>query len=159
MVAQFAIPLVNKILNPTLKEAYISELGHICALDFEKLLTGNALLSRREPSRQEEIKKVPSTIMRKSVLGVFTALIQHPAIASDKVFELIKKDSRFLFLNDVRNFYKDNLEASPSILFEQIFNEKIHILFLSPLVSVIKLSLDDSLSMFLVCIILLSNSV
>ena len=158
MVAQFAIPLVNKILNPTLKEAYISELGHICDLDFEKLLTGNALLYRREPSRQEEIKKVPSTIMRKSVLGVFTALIQHPALASDKVFELIKKDSRFLFLNDVRNFYKDNLEAAPSILFEQIENEKIKNLFGEALVSEIKLSKDDARAMIQDCIKLISKS-
>ena len=50
MVAQFAIPLVNKILNPTLKEAYISELSHICDLDFEKLLSGNALFSKRDYS-------------------------------------------------------------------------------------------------------------
>ena len=38
LVAQFAIPLVDKITNPTLKEAYISEIGHICDLDFGKLL-------------------------------------------------------------------------------------------------------------------------
>jgi hypothetical protein len=30
--------LVDKITNPTLKEAYISEIGHICDLDFGKLL-------------------------------------------------------------------------------------------------------------------------
>ena len=158
MVAQFAIPLVNKILNPTLKEAYISELSHICDLDFEKLLTGNALFSKRDYSKQEEIKKVPSTIMRKSVLGVFTALIQHPTLATDRVFELIKKDSRFLFLNDVRNFYKENLEAAPSILFEQIENEKIKNLFGEALVSEIKLSKDDGRAMIQDCIELISKS-
>jgi DNA primase len=158
MVAQFAIPLVNKILNPTLKEAYISELSHICDLDFEKLLSGNALFSKRDYSKQEEVKKVPSTIMRKSVLGVFTALIQHPALATDRIFELIKKDSRFLFLNDVRNFYKDNLDAAPSILFEQIENEKIKNLFGEALVSEIKLSKDDGRAMIQDCIELISKS-
>ena len=158
MVAQFAIPLVNKILNPTLKEAYISELGHICDLDFKKLLDGNATFSRNNSLKQEEIKRVPSTIMRKSVLGVFTALIQHPTLATDRVFELIKKDSRFLFLNDVRNFYKENLEAAPSILFEQIENEKIKNLFGEALVSEIKLSKDDGRAMIQDCIELISKS-
>ena len=39
-IAQFAVPLVDKIVNPTLREAYISEIGHICDLDFGKLLNG-----------------------------------------------------------------------------------------------------------------------
>ncbi len=96
--------------------------------------------------------------MRKSVLGVFTALIQHPALATDRIFELIKKDSRFLFLNDVRNFYKDNLDAAPSILFEQIENEKIKNLFGEALVSEIKLSKDDGRAMIQDCIELISKS-
>ena len=121
-------------------------------LDFDKLLSRNALFSKRDYTKQEEVKKVPSTIMRKSVLGVFTALIQHPALAADRIFELIKKDSRFLFLNDVRNFYKDNLDAAPSILFEQIENEKIKNLFGEALVSEIKLSKDDGRTMIQDCI-------
>ena len=69
-----------------------------------------------------------------------------------------KKDSRFLFLNDVRNFYKDNLDAAPSILFEQIENEKIKNLFGEALVSEIKLSKDDGRAMIQDCIELISKS-
>ena len=38
MVAKFALPLVNKISNDTLKEAYINEVSKICDLDFSKLI-------------------------------------------------------------------------------------------------------------------------
>ena len=158
MVAQFAVPLVNKIMNPTLKEAYVSEVGHICDLDFAKLLNGSDAYSKKSNPRQEEVKRNSNTVIKKSVLGVFTALIQHPNLAKDRIFDLIGKDSRFLFLNDVKNFYKENPEASPSILFEQIENEKIKNLFGEALVSEIKLSLDDARDMVEDCIDLISKS-
>jgi DNA primase len=58
----------------------------------------------------------------------------------------------------VKNFYKENPEASPSILFEQIENEKIKNLFGEALVSEIKLSLDDARDMVEDCIDLISKS-
>ena len=42
MVAKFALPLVNKISNDTLKEAYINEVSKICDLDFSKLIQGES---------------------------------------------------------------------------------------------------------------------
>jgi DNA primase len=158
MVAQFAKPLVNKIANPTLKEAYTSEISNICDLDFSKLLSGEDRYQPNKSLQKEEVKKTPNSVIRKSVLGVFTALIQHPKLAKDRVFDLIRKDSRFLFLNDVRNFYKDNPEAVPSILFEKIENEKIKNLFGEALVSEIKLSVDDAKSMIEDCISLISKT-
>ena len=37
MVARFALPLINKISNDTLKQAYIKEISNICELDLSKL--------------------------------------------------------------------------------------------------------------------------
>jgi DNA primase len=91
-------------------------------------------------------------------LGVFTALIQYPKLAGERSFNLIAKDSRFLFLHDVRNFYKDNPTASPSILFEQIENEKIKNLFGEALVSEIKLSEENAKKMLNDCIDIISKS-
>ena len=68
------------------------------------------------------------------------------------------KDSRFLFLHNVRNFYKDNPTASPSILFEQIENEKIKNLFGEALVSEIKLSEENAKKMLNDCIDIISKS-
>ena len=144
VVAQFAIPLVDKITNPTLKEAYISEIGHICDLDFGKLLNDGVNSMPEKSSLEEPIKKIPTSVIRKSVMGIFTVLIQYPKLASNRTFDLIKRDSRFLFLLDVRDFYKANPEAVPSILFEQIENEKIKNLFGEALVSEIKLSEEDA---------------
>ena len=85
-------------------------------------------------------------------------LIQYPKLASNRTFDLIKRDSRFLFLHDVRDFYKANPEAAPSILFEQIENEKIKNLFGEALVSEIKLSEEDASIMLSDCIGLISKS-
>ena len=158
MVAQFAVPLVNKILNPTLKEAYISEVGHICDLDFSNLLKGNNTFAKKQPPSQEDIKRSSNTIIKKSVLGIFTGLIQHPVLAKDRIFDLIGKDSRFKFLKDIKDFYKDKPEAEPSILFEKIENEKIRYLFGEALVSEIKLSEEDAKAMIQDCIYLISKS-
>ena len=158
LVAQFAIPLVDKITNPTLKEAYISEIGHICDLDFGKLLNNGVNFMPDKSGSEEPIKKIPTSVIRKSVMGIFTVLIQYPKLASDRTFDLIKRDSRFLFLLDVRDFYKANPEAVPSILFEQIENEKIKNLFGEALVSEIKLSEEDACIMLKDCIGLISKS-
>ena len=158
LVAQFAIPLVEKITNPTLKEAYISEIGHICDLDFGKLLNYGVNSMPDKSGSEEPIKKIPTPVIRKSVMGIFTVLIQYPKLASDRTFDLIKRDSRFLFLLDVRDFYKANPEAVPSILFEQIENEKIKNLFGEALVSEIKLSEEDACIMLKDCIGLISKS-
>ena len=58
----------------------------------------------------------------------------------------------------IRDSYKDNLDAAPSILFEQIENEKIKNLFGEALVSEIKLSKDDGRAMIQDCIELISKS-
>src|SRR6056300_67034 len=158
LVAQFAIPLVDKITNPTLKEAYISEIGHICDLDFGKLLNNGVNSMPDKSGSEEPIKKIPTSVIRKSVMGIFTVLIQYPKLASNRTFDLIKRDSRFLFLLDVRDFYKANPEAVPSILFEQIENEKIKNLFGEALVSEIKLSEEDACIMLKDCIGLISKS-
>ena len=158
MVAQFAIPLVNKIANPTLKEAYTSEIGNICDLDFVKLLNGSNQFIKKSNEKKEEVKRSSSSVIKKSVLGVFTALIQHPKLAKDRIFDLIGKDSRFLFLNDIKNSYEQNPEIAPSIIFEQIDNEKIKNLFGEALVSEIKLSIEDAKAMIEDCIDLISKS-
>jgi DNA primase len=113
------------------------------------------------PDKQEldePVKKISSSVIRKSVMGVFTALIQYPKLSTNRAFDLIKKDSRFLFLHDVKDFYKGNPEAAPSILFEQIKNEKIKNLFGEALVSEINLSEEDADIMLCDCIALISKS-
>jgi DNA primase len=106
-VAQFAVPLVDKIVNPTLREAYISEISHICDLDFGKLLNGVINTIPENVKQEEPVKQVPSSVIRKSVLGVFTVLIQHPKLAAERSFNLIKTNSKYLFLNDLRGFYRE----------------------------------------------------
>ena len=158
LVAQFAVPLVDKIANPTLKEAYISEISHICDLDFRKLLDGAINIVQDLSKAEEVIKKITTSVIRKSVMGVFTALIQYPVLANERNFDSIKKDSKFMFLHNVIDFYKANPEAAPSIIFEQIENEKIKNLFGEALVSEIKLSEENAKKMLNDCIDLISKS-
>ena len=158
MVAKFALPLVNKISNDTLKEAYINEVSKICDLDFSKLIQGESKSKKVSPSKKEEVKESINTVLRKSVLGVFTALIQHPKLSSINEFSLITHDSKFNFINDIKKLYQDSPDSNPSIIFEKIESERIKNVFGEALVSEIKLSEEDATSMIKDCLKIISQT-
>ena len=158
MVARFALPLVNKISNDTLKQAYIKEISNICDLDLSKLTQNSSKSVKSNISKKEEVKINSSSVLRKSVLGIFMALIQYPKLATMKEFDSIKKDSKFYFLKNIKDFYIDNPEISTSITLEKITNEKVKNIFGEALVSEIKLSKEDALSMIKDCLDLIAQS-
>ena len=158
MVAKFALPLVNKISNDTLKEAYINEVSKICDLDFSKLIQGESKSKKVSPSKKEEVKESINTVLRKSVLGVFTALIQHPKLSSINEFSLITHDSKFNFINDIKKLYQDSPDSNPSIIFEKIESERIKNIFGEALVSEVKLSEEDATSMIKDCLKIISQT-
>ena len=158
MVAKFALPLVNKISNDTLKEAYINEVSKICDLDFSKLIQGESKSKKVSPAKKEEVKESTNTVLRKSVLGIFTALIQHPKLSSINEFSLITHDSKFNFINDIKNLYKDSPDSNPSIIFEKIESERIKNIFGEALVSEVKLSEEDATSMIKDCLKIISQT-
>ena len=158
MVAKFALPLVNKISNDTLKEAYINEVSKICDLDFSKLIQGESKSKKVSPSKKEEVKESINTVLRKSVLGIFTALIQHPKLSSINEFSLITHDSKFNFINDIKKLYQDYPDSNPSIIFEKIESERIKNVFGEALVSEIKLSEEDATSMIKDCLKIISQT-
>ena len=158
MVAKFALPLVNKISNDTLKEAYINEVSKICDLDFSKLIQGESKSKKVFPAKKEEVKESTNTVLRKSVLGIFTALIQHPKLSSINEFSLITHDSKFNFINDIKNLYLDSPDSNPSIIFEKIESERIKNIFGEALVSEVKLSEEDATSMIKDCLKIISQT-
>ena len=158
MVAKFALPLVNKISNDTLKEAYINEVSKICDLDFSKLIQGESKSKKVSPAKKEEVKESTNTVLRKSVLGIFTALIQHPKLSSINEFSLITYDSKFNFINDIKNLYQDSPDSNPSIIFEKIESERIKNIFGEALVSEVKLSEEDATSMIKDCLKIISQT-
>ena len=158
MVAKFALPLVNKISNHTLKEAYINEVSKICDLDFSKLIQGESKSKKVSPTKKEEVKESTNTVLRKSVLGIFTALIQHPKLSSINEFSLITRDSKFNFINDIKKLYQDSSDSNPSIIFEKIESERIKNVFGEALVSEIKLSEEDATSMIKDCLKIISQT-
>ncbi len=158
MVAKFALPLVNKISNDTLKEAYINEVSKICDLNFSKLIQGESKSKKVSPAKKEEVKESTNTVLRKSVLGIFTALIQHPKLSSINEFSLITHDSKFNFINDIKNLYQDSPDSNPSIIFEKIESERIKNIFGEALVSEVKLSEEDATSMIKDCLKIISQT-
>ena len=158
MVAKFALPLVNKISNDTLKEAYINEVSKICDLDFSKLIQGESKSKKVSPTKKEEVKESTTTVLRKSVLGIFTALIQHPKLSSINEFSLITHDSKFNFINDIKKLYQDSPDSNPSIIFEKIESERIKNIFGEALVSEVKLSMEDATSMIKDCLKIISQT-
>ena len=158
MVAKFVLPLVNKISNDTLKEAYISEVSKICDLDFSKLIQGESKSKKISSTKKEEVKESTNTVLRKSVLGIFTALIQHPKLSSINEFSLITLESKFNFINDIKNLYQDSPDSNPSIIFEKIESERIKNIFGEALVSEVKLSEEDATSMIRDCLKIISQT-
>ena len=86
------------------------------------------------------------------------ALIQYPKLATMQEFDLVKTDSKFSFLKDIKGFYIDNPEISASIILEKIANENVKNIFGEALVSEIKLSKEDALSMIKDCLELITKS-
>ncbi len=158
VVAKFAIPLVNKITNATLKEAYVNEISNICDLDFAKLIKGEKKNIVPTATREQNTETKSSSVLRKSILNIFLSLIQHPKLASSGEFNQIRSNSRFSFLNEVKDIYIQNQDISASVLMEKISNDKIKNIFGEALVSEIKLSESDASSMLKDCIDLISQN-
>ena len=79
-------------------------------------------------------------------------MIQYPNLAADKAFDAISNKEKFLFLLDIQNKYIENSEINPSIVFEQIQSDQIKRLFSEALMSEIKLSEENALSMLQDCL-------
>jgi len=153
--AKFAIPLVSSINNETLKQAYIEEIASICRLDFASLVSSSAPKPKFNPPAEENSPKEESSgslLAHKAIVGIFTALIQHPQLAGDKAFDAIKENERFLFLLDIQNQYIENPDINASIIFEQIESPQIKRIFSEALMSEIDLSEKNALSMLQDCL-------
>ena len=158
MAAKYALPLVRKISNETLKQVYINEVSKICDLDFSKLIEGSSKIEKKLTPPQEEVKVTSKSVLRKSVLGIFMGLIQHPKLASMKEFNKIKSESKFFFIREVKEFYIENNNSPASVIFEKIEKEKIKNIFGEALVSEIKLSEEDAISMICDCLEIIQQS-
>ena len=158
VVAKFALPLVNKITNATLKEAYVNEISNICDLDFAKLIKGEKKNIVPAIIKEQNTETKSSSVLRKSILNIFMSLIQHPKLASSGEFNQIRSNSRFSFLNEVKDIYIQNHDISASVLMEKISNDKIKNIFGEALVSEIQLSESDASSMLKDCIDFISQN-
>ena len=157
MVAKFALPLINKITNDTLKQAYIKEVSNICDLDLSKLVKENNVRKQSPSLKKEEVKQDSNSVIKKSVLGILTSLIQYPKLATNNAFDLIKEHPKFLFLEDIRSIYTANEDVHSSIIIEKIENEKVRNIFGEALVSEIALSEEDATIMLEDCINFISQ--
>ena len=158
VVAKFALPLVNKITNATLKEAYVNEISNICDLDFAKLIKGEKKNIVPATIKEKNTETKSTSVLRKSILNIFISLIQHPKLASSGEFNQIRSNSRFSFLNEVKDIYIQNQDISASVLMEKISNDKIKNIFGEALVSEIQLSESDASSMLKDCIDFISQN-
>ena len=158
VVAKFALSLVNKITNATLKEAYVNEISNICDLDFAKLIKGEKKNIVPATIKEQNTETKSSSVLRKSILNIFMSLIQHPKLASSGEFNQIRSNSRFSFLNEVKDIYIQNHDISASVLMEKISNDKIKNIFGEALVSEIQLSESDASSMLKDCIDFISQN-
>ena len=153
-VAKYALPLIKSIANETTKQAYIKEMSKICDLDFSKLIDTNQNKPKviQNKGKNNAVKSNSNSILIKSVIGIFTSLIQHPKLAQLTLFDSIKKDSRFSFIHDIKNLYIESPDSSASVILEKIYDEKIKNIFGEASVSSIQMSENDAKSMIEDCL-------
>ena len=153
-VAKYALPLIKSIANETTKQAYIKEMSKICDLDFSKLIDTNQNKPNviQNKGKNNAVKSNSNSILIKSVIGIFTSLIQHPKLAQLTLFNSIKKDSRFSFIHDIKNLYIESPDSSASVILEKIYDEKIKNIFGEASVSSIQISENDAKSMIEDCL-------
>ena len=155
-VANISLSYINKIKNQTIKEAYISEITKICDLDLSNLVSISAK-NTNIPASDVNKKNTESqnSVMKKAILGIFSALVKNPALANKHEDEIKGVDDKFKPVTDVITKFMNSDKVNPSIIFETIENEKIKNIFSKAIVSDLELNDEDASSMFLDCLNLL----
>ena len=157
-VSKFALPFIKSISNETLKQAYINEVSKVCNIDFAKLIEGKQSNKARAIPSDEKVKADSKSILKKAVMGIFSSLIQYPELSKSNLFNLIKSDSNFSFLLEIKEIFINNPDLSNSMILDKIKNEKIRNVFGEVLVSEIKMTESDALAMMKDCIELICQS-
>ena len=157
-VSKFALPFIKSISNETLKQAYINEVSKVCNIDFAKLIEGKQSNNARAIPSDEKVKADSKSILKKAVMGIFSSLIQYPELSKSNLFNLIKSDSNFSFLLEIKEIFINNPDLSNSLILDKIKNEKIRNVFGEVLVSEIKMTEPDAQAMMKDCIELICQS-
>ena len=157
-VSKFALPFIKSISNETLKQAYINEVSKVCNIDFAKLIEGKQSNNARAIPSDEKVKADSKSILKKAVMGIFSSLIQYPELSKSNLFNLIKSDSNFSFLIEIKEIFINNPDLSNSLILDKIKNEKIRNVFGEVLVSEIKMTESDAQAMMKDCIELICQS-
>ena len=157
-VSKFALPFIKSISNETLKQAYINEVSKVCNIDFAKLIEGKQSNNARAIPSDEKVKADSKSILKKAVMGIFSSLIQYPELSKSNLFNLIKSDSNFSFLLEIKEIFINNPDLSNSLILDKIKNEKIRNVFGEVLVSEIKMTESDAQAMMKDCIELICQS-
>ena len=157
-VSKFALPFIKSISNETLKQAYINEVSKVCNIDFAKLIEGKHSNNARAIPSDEKVKADSKSILKKAVMGIFSSLIQYPELSKSNLFNLIKSDSNFSFLLEIKEIFINNPDLSNSLILDKIKNEKIRNVFGEVLVSEIKMTESDAQAMMKDCIELICQS-
>ena len=157
-VSKFALPFIKSISNETLKQAYINEVSKVCNIDFAKLIEGKQSNNARAIPSDEKVKADSKSILKKAVMGIFSSLIQYPELSKSNLFNLIKSDSNFSFILEIKEIFINNPDLSNSLILDKIKNEKIRNVFGEVLVSEIKMTEPDAQAMMKDCIELICQS-
>ena len=157
-VSKFALPFIKSISNETIKQAYINEVSKVCNIDFAKLIEGKHSNNARAIPSDEKVKADSKSILKKAVMGIFSSLIQYPELSKSNLFNLIKSDSNFSFLLEIKEIFINNPDLSNSLILDKIKNEKIRNVFGEVLVSEIKMTESDAQAMMKDCIELICQS-
>ena len=155
--AAFAIPIVNKINNPVIKEIYANEISTLCGMDI-KTMEMPSSPSKRNNFNQLTKSRSSSSVRVKAVINIFSALLAFPTIASEPIFDKLKGDPKFNFMFIILDLYKQSPHIKPSRVLESLESDQIKGYFSEAVVAGLELSQDNALKLIDDCVeILLKN--
>jgi len=156
--AAFAIPVFQKINNAVIKEVYSNELSKLCGMDIKTMK-----IEKRAPNQPWKDEagagaQAKNSVRVKAMVNIFSALLTHPRIAEQSIFEGLLPDPKFGFLFSILELYKADPHIKPSRVIESLDQDQIKAYFAEAVIAELELSEENAITLVKDCVrVLLKN--
>ena len=153
----FAKPLVDSINNEVIRSVYLNELSKICDVTLAQLPKTEENQYKPQANQPKDAS-AQSDIRLRSMINIFSALINYPDLAQPEYFQPLAENEKFSFLFEILNLYQSSPSIKPSRVIEGITSEKIRDLFSQATVNELKISKEDAKKLVFDCVAVLAKN-
>ena len=153
----FAKPLVDSINNEVIRSVYLNELSKICDVTLAQLPKTVENQYKPQANQPKDTSAQPDIRLR-SMINIFSALINYPDLAQPEYFQPLAENEKFSFLFEILNLYQSSPSIKPSRVIEGITSEKIRDLFSQATVNELKISKENAKKLVFDCVAVLAKN-